>query len=137
MNIFKSKDGRFLQCTCVLLFNLLAAVKQSKTATQFYITRLGFGMSGCTIVELSTILINHFMANHTLEITRMLCCLLIYIQPTKYLEDDQIKNLYTRVNRQLINETISTIEKHKEIHHYLIEILEYDIKTLFGKSYSL
>ena len=102
MNIFKSKDGRFLECTCVLLFNLLAAVKLSKTATQYYISKLGFGMSGCTVVELSNILINHFIANHTLEITRMICSLLIYIQPTKYLEDDQIKNLYLSVNRQLI-----------------------------------
>jgi hypothetical protein len=66
MNVFRSKDGRFLECACVLLFNLMSAVKQSPSACEYYIKHLGFGVGGPTIAQISYIIITHFTAIHTL-----------------------------------------------------------------------
>jgi hypothetical protein len=66
MNILKSKDGRFLECACVLLVNLISAVKKSPTACQVFVERLGFGLGGATVTQISHIILTHFSAIHTL-----------------------------------------------------------------------
>ena len=81
LNILKSKDGRFLECACILLFNLMGEVKKYPAVSLYFIERLGFGAAGQTIYQLSSVIINHFTAIHPIEITVVLSSLLIYIQP--------------------------------------------------------
>jgi hypothetical protein len=50
----------------------------------------------------------------------------------KYL-DEQIKNQFILMFRGLLDECAQNIEKHKEIHAYLAEMLEYDIKLLHSQ----
>jgi len=87
MNVLRSKDGRFLECVCVLMVNLLSSVKKSPPAIELFVKKLGFGMGGATVAQISNIIITHFTAVHTLEITRIISALLIYIQPVKYLDE--------------------------------------------------
>lgn len=96
---------------------------------------MGFGLGGPTVLQLSNIIITHFTAIHTLEIMRIISALLVYMQPSKYL-DDQIKNRFFHVYGQLVDEAMLTIEKNKETHAYLAEVLEYDIKILFSSMFS-
>ena len=63
--------------------------------------RLGFGVGGGTVNQISQIMVTHFTAVHTLEITRIIAALLIYIQPTKHLEEP-VRNRLIHVYRQLI-----------------------------------
>lgn len=86
MNILKSKDGRFLECVCVLMVNLLSSVKKSPQAISYFVKELGFGIGGSTVTQISHIMITHFTAIHSLEINRIIAALLIYIQPVKYLD---------------------------------------------------
>lgn len=129
MNIIKSKDGRFLECACILLANLISAVKQSPSASELYIQRLGFGLNGDTVCQISHIIMTHFTVVHTLEITRIISALLIYIQPVKYF-DDHLKNRFIHIFRCIVDEALQTIDKHREVHPYLAEVLEYDVKAL-------
>lgn len=122
LNIFRSKDSRFVECSCVLLYHLMSAVKKSPKVCLYFINQLGFGMGGSTITQLSFILLGHFTAIHPLEITRIIAGLLIYIQPMKFLEE-QIKNQLVHITRSSLDESLMSIEKHKEIHPYLAEIL--------------
>jgi hypothetical protein len=66
MNIFRSKDSRFVECSCVLLYHLMHAVKKSPEVCQHFINKLGFGMGGSTINQISLILLGHFTAIHPL-----------------------------------------------------------------------
>lgn len=84
--------------------------------------RLGFGLGGATVTQISHIILTHFSAIHTLEITRMISALLIYIQPSKYF-DDQLKNRLIHIYRTQVDEALQTIDKHKQLHPYLAEIL--------------
>lgn len=86
--------------------------------------------------QITHIIITHFTAVHSLEITRIISTLLIYVQPGKYL-DDQLKNRFIHVYRGLLEETLHTIEKHIAVHPYLAEVLEYDIKALASSVFSL
>jgi hypothetical protein len=102
MNILKSKDGRFLECVCVLMVNLLSSVKKSPHAISYFVKELGFGIGGNTIIKISHIMMNHFTAIHSLEINRIIAALLIYIQPVKYL-DETLKNRLVHVFKGLVD----------------------------------
>lgn len=136
MNILKSKDGRFLECACILMANLISAVKKSPSASEVFIERFGFGANGTTVHQISHVIMTHFTAVHTLEITRIISALLIYIQPVKYF-DDELKNRFLHVYRGIVEEALQTIDKHKEVHPHLAEVLEYDVKALSSDTFSL
>jgi hypothetical protein len=65
-NVLKSKDSRFLEAGCNLLFNLIKEVRSNKQSLSFYLQSLGFGINGQTITTLSEILINQLSTIHSL-----------------------------------------------------------------------
>jgi hypothetical protein len=73
---------------------------------------LGFGVGGQTASEITLILIGQFSAMHTLQIMRMIVSLVIYIQPTKYL-DDNLKNRFIHGYKGVVEETLQMLDKNK------------------------
>lgn len=108
MNILRSKDGRFIECVCVLMVNLLSWVKKSPATIEYFVNKLGFGIGGATVTQISHVMITHFTAIHPLEITRIIAALLVYIQPSKYL-DEALKNRLVHVFKGAVDEALQAI----------------------------
>ena len=65
----------------------------------------------------------------------MVCSLLIYIQPTKYLTDE-VKFRFTHVYKQHVEEALANMEKYKEKYDYICEVMEYDAKAIASNAFN-
>jgi hypothetical protein len=135
MNILRSKDSRFLECICVLIMNVMTQVKKLPESLPHFIKELGFGLNGVMSVTISDILITQFNAMHSIDIIRVVCCLLVFIQPTKYLVDD-VKNRFIYLYEAVLNDTIRILERSKDVHPAIAEIFEYDVRMVCSEAYS-
>jgi hypothetical protein len=88
-------------------------------------------VEGAKTVAISEILIKQFNALHSLEINRLICCLLVQIQPTKQLpQETQYRFLHTY--RTHLEEALRNIERQREHYDYVAELFEYDAKAISG-----
>jgi hypothetical protein len=66
----------------------------------------------------------------------MVCCLLVFIQPTKYFTDE-LKNRFIHVYKGHLDESLRNMEKFKDKYDYITEIFEYDARTISGHSFQM